>query len=77
MLLGDERGIKITVLFPYVSNLSDYQVTKLLEISFENDQIHIAKMCAKDFLPSIIASHGHLIEKGKLEFLKKRCAVYE
>ena len=40
---------------------TDAQIERLLRVSAANDQVHHAGLCARDYLPSLISSHGHLL----------------
>lgn len=64
------------LLNPYIGQLTDSQMKKLLQASRQNSQIHGAQKCARDFLPPILESHGHLLDEGDLRFLKDRCKIY-
>lgn len=62
---------------PYFSQLNNSQAVKLLQASVKNSQIHGASLCAKDLLPPLLESYGHLLDEGDLDFLKGKCAIYK
>lgn len=65
-----------SLILPYIHQLTDEQMHNLLERAFENEQIHHAARCAREYMPPLLKSHGHLLHPEKLRFLKKICAQY-
>jgi len=64
------------LILPYIGDLSDEQMKSLLEKVITNKQIHHANLCAHDYIPPLLESHGHLLDESDLEFLKDVCARY-
>jgi hypothetical protein len=58
-------------LLPYIDLLSPEQGKEILEIAIVNDQVHHAGLCASEYLPPIMAKHGHLLSKKNYKFLVK------
>lgn len=69
-----ERNFEMIV--PYISQMTDAQVKKLLETSADNCHVHEAARCARDYLPLVLKSHGHLLSRSTRLFLKNACARY-
>lgn len=63
-------------ILPHVPRMSDDQIRQLLESAAANDQVHHASLCARDYIPPLLKSHGRLLKKKTLSFLKKICAQY-
>jgi len=61
---------------PYVTGLSDEQMKSLLKKVVANGQIHHAHLCARDYIPPLLESHGHLLDETDLAFLEDVCAQY-
>jgi hypothetical protein len=72
------RGAEINFqqLLPYVSSLSPKQGKELLEIAIKNDQVHHASLCASEYLPPIMAEHGHLLSQEDQKFLSQTLERY-
>ena len=75
------RGAEINFqqLLPYVSLLSSEQGKEVLEIAVKNDQVHHASLCASEYLPPIMAKHGHLLSQEdhkSLAQILERYATY-
>ncbi len=64
------------LILPYIDRLSDKQIKSLLEKAVTNDQVHDATLCAREYIPPLLKSHGHLLEKDDLEFLQSICSKY-
>jgi hypothetical protein len=46
---------------PYLVKATDAQIVGLLTASNNNDQICHASLCAREYLPPLMQSHGHLL----------------
>jgi hypothetical protein len=80
-VIGGSRSFRsaeanFSLILPYISDLSDEQMKALLEKVLTNNQIHHANLCARDYIPPLLESHGHLLDESGLEFLKAVCAQY-
>jgi len=64
---GAEYEFKYLV--PYIDLLSPEQGKEILEISISNNQIHHASLCATEYLPPIMAKHGHSLSAENNAFL--------
>lgn len=63
-------------LLPHQNSLTDSQITTLLEFAASNEQVQHASRCAKEFLPPLIKSYGHLLDAGVLKTLRDTCKRY-
>jgi hypothetical protein len=66
------------LILPHLSNMSDPQIKLLLECSAKNGQVREASLCAVEYLPPLLKTHGHLLEtgvRGLLEDSLKRNAL--
>lgn len=63
-------------ILPYLPNMTDDQIKTLLECSAENSQIHHASLCAREYLPPLLKSHGHLLKRTTRAMLNKICKQY-
>lgn len=63
-------------ILPYIDRMNDSQVKLLLEKSAKNGQVHHAMLCASEFIPPILESHGHLLDEKTRKFLKDVCEQY-
>jgi TIR domain len=57
------------LLFPYLGGATDEQIVEILEAAASNNQIADAGLCAREYLPPLFTTHGHLLAKkdrGKL-----------
>ena len=74
----DFRGAeaRFAVLKEYLHLATDPEILKILNISFKNAQISHASLCARNYLPSLLASHGHLMAEADQEALADRIAEY-
>lgn len=80
-LIGNSGGYRTAeanfqLFLPHVSSMTDEQIKNLLEKAAENEQVHDASLCAGQYLPPLIKSHGHLLKRNTRSFLKKVCARY-
>jgi TIR domain len=75
---GNYRGAEghFQKILPHISKMSNDQIKSLLERSAGNNQVHHASLCATTYIPPLLASHGHLLPKDTLDFLKGVCAQY-
>lgn len=48
---------------PYLNRATDAQIVELLTVSFRNSQVYDAAKCARVYLPPLLESHGHLIDR--------------
>jgi len=64
-------------LLPYLPRINDGSMKKLFEVIIENNQIHHASFCAHSYIPQLIKSHGHLMDKEQKEFLDEICEQYK
>lgn len=64
-------------ILPHLSRMSDAQIKLLLHRSSTNDQIYDATLCAKDYLPPILKSHGRFLASKMRSFLTRNCARYK
>lgn len=71
---GAETGFSI--IFPILHELNQYQGKRLLELSYANDQIHHAGLCAKEYIPKTLELFGHLISDEQRQFLVHNCNNY-
>ncbi|MFZ4526742.1 MAG: toll/interleukin-1 receptor domain-containing protein [Chlorobium sp.] len=62
------------LLLPHVPKMTDEQIRVLLERVAENDQVHYASLCAREYLPPLLNTHGHLLKPTTCSLLKKVCA---
>jgi hypothetical protein len=63
-------------IMPLIPRMSDPQIKALLERAAANNQVHHANLCAREYIPSILKSHGSLLKRETRAFLKKVCARY-
>lgn len=61
------------MILPYLPKMADTQIKTLLEHCAENNQVHQASLCARDYLPPLLKSHGHLLKRSTRAFLKRIC----
>lgn len=75
---GTYRGAEehFQLILPHIGKLSDKKMKRLLEQVVANNQVHDATLCAREYIPPLIKSHGHLLSKSDLEFLKGVCNQY-
>jgi hypothetical protein len=75
---GNFRGAEAEFeeILPHVPRMNDEQIRELLEGAAANDQVHHARLCAHEYIPPLLKSHGRLLKKKTLTFLKKICAQY-
>lgn len=75
---GNFRGAEANfqMLLPYLNRGTDQQIVNLLNISHHNKQICHAGLCARDYLPPIFRSHGHLLQPEIRAELEQVLAQY-
>ena len=56
---GAEANFKLSL--PYLNDASREQKVRLLQVSLRNDQVCHAGLCATQYLPPLLASHGHFL----------------
>jgi hypothetical protein len=64
------------LILPHLPRASETQVVRLLESARKNGQVYDAALCARDYLPPLIKSHGHLLDTKTREFLEAACVRY-
>lgn len=76
---GSYRGAEhnFEQLLPHLPKANDGQIVRLLRVSAENDQVHHAGLCAKNYLPPLMKSHGHLLDDETRDKLAGVLKVYE
>lgn len=60
----------------YLKIATDEQKLRVLNGSLANGQISHATLCARSYLPSLLASHGHLMKEDDREALADRISDY-
>jgi TIR domain len=71
---GAEANFKL--ILPHVSRMTDGQIKLLLERSAANTQVVHANLCAREYIPLLLKSHGHLLDEKTRSYLEKTCAGY-
>ncbi len=51
-----------STILPYINKATDEQLVRLLKVSAENGQILHASLCAANYLPPLLKTHGHLLD---------------
>jgi hypothetical protein len=64
------------LLLPYLGQATDEQIVRILKVSQANGQICHAGLCAHEYLPPLLASHGHLLDPVDKESLAETLAAY-
>ena len=64
------------LILPHLEGLGEKHVQELLEQCAANDQIHHASLCAKNYIPPLLKSHGHLLKRNTRALLKNACKQY-
>jgi hypothetical protein len=62
---------------PYLNRATDAQIVELLTVSFRNSQVYDAAKCAKIYLPPLLKSHGHLLDREVRAVLREALARYQ
>jgi hypothetical protein len=63
-------------IFPHIPRMSNPQIRTLMESAAANDQVCHAHLCARQYIPSILKSHGRFLKRENRAFLKQVCAQY-
>ncbi|WP_271528809.1 toll/interleukin-1 receptor domain-containing protein [Bradyrhizobium sp. CCBAU 25338] len=69
-----EYNFQLTL--PYLNRATDAQIVELLNISHRNDQVQHASLCAREYLPPLLRTHGHLLDPATREGLAAVLAQY-
>jgi hypothetical protein len=64
------------LLRPHISKMDDNHVKTVLEYAASNSQVHDAFLCATRYLPELLRTHGHLLDRTIYTFLENACAQY-
>lgn len=64
------------LILPHISKMSRTQIKSLLQRAADNDQVHHASLCANQYLPPLLKSHGRFLAPKTRSFLKEICARY-
>ncbi|SFM50682.1 TIR domain-containing protein [Bradyrhizobium sp. Rc3b] len=64
------------LLLPYLNRATDAQIVELLNVSQRNGQVAHASFCAREYLPPLLRSHGHLLEPQIRDQLAQVLAQY-
>lgn len=64
------------LILPYLAGATDRQIVDLLQISQQNGQIAHASICAREYLPPLMRSHGHLLPADVRADLEQVLAQY-
>jgi hypothetical protein len=64
-------------LVPYIKKLSPEQAMRLLEAGYKNDQVMHASLCAKDYIPKVLAIHGGVISEELHRNISAICNQYK
>jgi hypothetical protein len=50
------------MILPYLNRATDQQIVDLLNVSYHNNQICHAALCAREYLPPLLKSHGQYLQ---------------
>ena len=64
------------LILPYLARATDSQIVNLLTVSERNGQICHASLCAREYLPPLMRSHGHLLQGDVRDRLNQVLAQY-
>jgi hypothetical protein len=64
------------LILPYLPQATDAQIVELLNVSQRNGQVHHASLCAREYLPPLMRSHGHLLQPELRQELEQVLAQY-
>lgn len=75
---GSFRGAEadFALILPYIDRANDKQVVELLNVSTKNKQVCHAVLCATEYLPPLVASHGKFMDAGMHRELEGVLAQY-
>jgi TIR domain-containing protein len=81
-LIADSQNFRsaeenFKLILPHISNMSTPQIKALLERAANNDQVHHASLCARDYIPPLLKSHGKYLAPRTRSFLKRICERYQ
>ena len=76
---GSYRGAEadFVLILPFIGKASNDEIVRLLNVSASNGQVLHASKVAREFLPPIMARHGHLLDadvREKIEGVLERYA---
>ena len=65
-IVGGSRSFRsaeynFQMILPYLQRATDAQIVRLLSVSQANGQVCHASLCAREYLPPLMRSHGHLL----------------
>jgi TIR domain len=64
------------LILPYLKKAKPAQVAELLKVSTTNNQVCNAGLCVNTYLPPLLKSHGHLMDKAQRKELEETLARY-
>jgi hypothetical protein len=64
------------LILPYLDTATDGQITELLRVSTDNNQVCNAGLCAQKYLPPLLKSHGHLMAPEERKMLEDTLKLY-
>lgn len=64
------------LLLPYLNRATDAQIVELLNVSQRNGQVEHASLCAREYLPPLLRTHGHLLDPQVRDALAEVLAQY-
>jgi hypothetical protein len=72
------RGVEYNfqLVLPYLGQATGAQIVELLGVSHRNNQVHHASLCAREYLPPLMKSHGHLLQDNVRTELENILAEY-
>jgi hypothetical protein len=65
------------LILPYIGRAKAEQIVELLNVSTANKQVCHASLCAKKYLPPLVASHGKFMKSETRKELEEVLAQYE
>jgi hypothetical protein len=71
---GAEANFEL--ILPYIDKANREQVVDLLNVATDNEQVCNAALCATQYLPPLVKSHGEFMDKDKLKELEGVLARY-
>ena len=80
-LIGRSGGYRAAeenfqLILPHISRMTNAQIRLLLKRVADNGQVHHASLCARDYLPPLLKSHGRFLAPQTRSILKKICEQY-
>ncbi len=64
------------LILPYLGKAKDQQIVELLKVSTQNNQVCNAGLCARQYLPPLLKSHGQLMDTQDRETLEDTLKLY-